>query len=130
MEELGGRRHERRRVEVPLDDRVGTEVGDSRAEDVTEGHQLAAAVRRRGHLHEGELPLAGMTIVVSGSVPGYTRTTVAEMIEARGGRSSSSISAATSVLVSEPSTSAKYVKAGKLGVRILTPQEFLELAGG
>ncbi|GMA31092.1 NAD-dependent DNA ligase LigA [Litorihabitans aurantiacus] len=76
-----------------------------------------------------DLPLAGMTIVVSGSVPGYTRTTVAEMIEARGGRSSSSVSAATSLLVSEPSTSAKYVKAGKLGVRIVTPQEFLELAG-
>lgn len=79
---------------------------------------------------EGDLPLTGLTIVVSGSVPGYTRTTVAEMIEAKGGRSSSSISAATSVLVSEPSTSAKYIKAAKLGVRILTPQEFLELAGG
>lgn len=97
---------------------------------------LDALMRNGVHLgsdrdgDEGDLPLTGLTIVVSGSVPGYTRTTVAEMIEAKGGRSSSSISAATSVLVSEPSTSAKYVKAAKLGVRILTPQEFLELAGG
>lgn len=77
----------------------------------------------------GDLPLAGQTVVVSGSVPGYTRTTVAELIEARGGKASSSISSATSLLVSEPSTSSKYVKAEKLGVRIVTPAEFLELVG-
>ncbi|WP_199224361.1 NAD-dependent DNA ligase LigA [Serinibacter arcticus] len=77
-----------------------------------------------------DLPLAGLTIVVSGSVPGYTRTTVAEAIEANGGKSSSSISGATSLLVSEPSTSGKYTKAAKLGVRIVTPEEFLEMLEG
>ncbi len=76
-----------------------------------------------------EPALAGMTVVVSGSVPGYSRTTVAELIEAHGGRASSSVSAATNLLVSEPSSSAKYVKAGKLGVRIVTPEEFLALLG-
>lgn len=70
-------------------------------------------------------PLDGLTIVVSGSVPGYSRTTVAEAIEAAGGRASSSVSAATSLLVSEPSTSSKYVKAESLGVRIVTPSELL-----
>ena len=74
-----------------------------------------------------DLPLAGQTVVVSGSVPGYSRTTVAELIEAKGGRASSSISAATNLLVSEPSTSSKYVKAEKLGVKIVTPEEFLAL---
>ena len=74
-----------------------------------------------------DLPLAGMSVVVSGSVPGYTRTTVAELIEAKGGRASSSVSATTGLLVSEPSTSSKYTKATKLGVRILTPTEFLGL---
>lgn len=72
-------------------------------------------------------PLAGMTIVVSGSVPGYSRTTVAELIESLGGKASGSVSAATSLLVSDPSTSSKYVTATKLGVRIVTPAEFLAM---
>lgn len=71
-------------------------------------------------------PLDGATVVVSGSVPGYSRTTVAEFIEAQGGRASSSVSTSTSLLVSEPSSSSKYVKAEKLGVKIVTPQEFLD----
>lgn len=71
-----------------------------------------------------------MTVVVSGSVPGYSRTTVAEAIEAAGGKASSSVSAGTSMLVSDPSTSSKYVKATQLGVRILTPAQFLDLLGG
>lgn len=77
----------------------------------------------------GDLPLSGMTVVVSGSVPGYSRTTVAELIEAQGGKASSSVSASTSMLVSEPSSSSKYVKAQGLGVQIVTPEEFLALLG-
>jgi DNA ligase (NAD+) len=75
----------------------------------------------------GDLPLSGMTVVVSGAVPGYTRTTVAELIESKGGKASSSVSATTSLLVADPSTSSKYVKAQQLGVRIVTPSEFLEM---
>lgn len=75
----------------------------------------------------GERVLEGLTVVVSGPVPGYTRTTVAELIESLGGRASGSVSASTGLLVSEPSTSSKYVKARQLGVRIVTPGEFLEV---
>lgn len=71
--------------------------------------------------------LAGMTVVVSGSVPGFTRTTIQEKIESLGGKASSGVSASTSLLVSEPSTSSKYRKATSLGVRIVTPAEFLEM---
>jgi len=73
-----------------------------------------------------DLPLAGATVVVSGSVPGYSRTTIAEFIEAQGGKASSSVSASTSILVSEPSASSKYTKAQSLGVKIVTPQAFLD----
>lgn len=75
-------------------------------------------------------PLAGQTVVVSGSVPGMSRTEVAEFIEAHGGKSSGSVSASTTMLVSEPSTSSKYVKAQTLKVRIVTPAEFLVLCQG
>ncbi|MFJ4109230.1 NAD-dependent DNA ligase LigA [Oerskovia enterophila] len=95
--------------------------------------RLAAAGVHTGTAPDPEdtvaLPLAGMTVVVSGSVPGYSRTTVAELVEANGGKASSSVSSATSLLVSEPSTSSKYVKATDLGVRIVTPAEFLEMVG-
>lgn len=77
----------------------------------------------------GALPLAGMTIVVSGSVPGLSRNEVNEFIESRGGKASGSVSKGTSLLVSEPSTSSKYVKATDLGVRVVTPVEFLQMAG-
>jgi DNA ligase (NAD+) len=76
-----------------------------------------------------DLPLAGMTIVVSGSVPGLSRTEAAEVIEANGGKASSGVSAATSLLVADPSTSSKYVKAQSLGVRTVTPIEFLAMIG-
>lgn len=72
-------------------------------------------------------PLEGMTIVVSGTIPGYTRQTAQELIEDLGGRASSSVSKNTSLLVSEPSTTGKFVKAQQLGVRTVTPAEFLEM---
>lgn len=77
----------------------------------------------------GAQPLAGMTVVVSGAVPGLTRTEIAEVIEANGGKASSSVSKATSLLVADPSTSSKYVKATELGVRIVAPAEFLTMVG-
>ncbi|GEL46601.1 DNA ligase 2 [Cellulomonas hominis] len=117
--------------------------GDVKAATIREGlddlaargvlDRLAAAgVNMGAERAQGEAagPLAGMTVVVSGSVPGYSRTTVAEAIEAAGGKASSSVSAGTSMLVSDPSTSSKYVKATQLGVRILTPAQFLDLLGG
>jgi DNA ligase (NAD+) len=75
-------------------------------------------------------PLAGQTVVVSGSVPGLSRNEVNEFVEAQGGKSSGSVSASTTMLVSEPSSSSKYVKAQALGVRIVTPAEFLVLCQG
>jgi len=118
-------------------------IGPIRAATIREGlddleargvlERLAAAGVHTGTAPDPDeaaaLPLAGMTVVVSGSVPGYSRTTVAELVEANGGKASSSVSSATSLLVSEPSTSSKYVKATDLGVRIVTPAEFLEMLG-
>lgn len=76
---------------------------------------------------QGEKPLEGKTYVVSGSVPGYTRTTVSERIEELGGRASGSVSATTTALITSETTTAKAVKAAKLGVPIIDPAEFAEL---
>lgn len=73
-------------------------------------------------------PLDGQTVVVTGSVPGLNRTQVQERVESLGGKSSGSVSTNTHLLVADPSaTSSKVTKAQKLGVRIISPEEFLAL---
>lgn len=113
-------------------------VGDVKAQVIHDGlvsmgpviDRLAAAGVNMGAekaAATGGAPLAGMTVVVSGSVPGLSRNEVNEFIETHGGKASSSVSSSTTLLVSEPSTSSKYVKATDLGVRIVTPAQFLTM---
>ncbi len=71
--------------------------------------------------------LTGMTIVVTGAVPGYTRETAQEAIVARGGKASGSVSKRTSVLVAGESSGSKYTKAETLGVPILDAARFEDL---
>jgi len=74
-----------------------------------------------------ELPLAGQTIVVSGAVPGFTRTTANEAVERLGGRTSSSVSARTSLVVTAETTTGKAKKAADLGIAVMTPEDFAAL---
>jgi len=74
-------------------------------------------------------PLSGMTVVVTGSMKGtalaeFGRNEMNELIEAHGGKSSGSVSAKTSLLVSSEPGSTKTVKARGLGVKIVDPDEF------
>ncbi|MFG3345832.1 NAD-dependent DNA ligase LigA [Streptomyces sp. NPDC048018] len=83
----------------------------------------------------GEGPLAGRTVVVTGKMTGrlegFGRTRMNELIERAGGRAGSSVNAKTSYLVaaSSPSgkPSSKAAAAEKLGVEVLTPEEFADL---
>jgi DNA ligase (NAD+) len=79
----------------------------------------------------GELPLAGMSVVVTGSMTGpladLSRNEMNELIERAGGKASSSVSARTALLVAGEKAGSKKDKATKLGVRITTPEEFATL---
>lgn len=75
----------------------------------------------------GAKPLQGRTYVVSGSVPGYSRTSVNERIEALGGTASSSVSAKTTALVTAETPTAKARKAAQLGIPLIDPAEFAEM---
>ncbi|MFF5114215.1 NAD-dependent DNA ligase LigA [Streptosporangium sp. NPDC000509] len=79
------------------------------------------------------LPLAGMSVVVTGSMSGalesLTRNQMNELIERAGGRSSSGVSARTSLLVAGEKAGSKRAKAESLGVRIVGPEEFAGLVG-
>lgn len=78
----------------------------------------------------GPRPFEGMTIVVTGSVEGYTRDGVAEAITKAGGKATGSVSKKTSVVVigDNPGAS-KTTKAAALGIETWTAQEFLDRLG-
>ncbi|WP_199563562.1 MULTISPECIES: NAD-dependent DNA ligase LigA [unclassified Streptomyces] len=78
-------------------------------------------------------PLAGMTVVVTGAMTGalekLSRNQMNELIERAGGKSSSSVSKRTTLLVAGEKAGSKRTKAEDLGVRIASPAEFAELIG-
>ena len=68
----------------------------------------------------------GKTFVLTGSLETVTREEATEIIENLGGKTSSSVSKRTSVLVVGDSPGSKYDKAKELGITIWTEKEFLE----
>ena len=71
--------------------------------------------------------LAGLTVVVTGSVPGFTRDSATAAIETRGGKAASSVSSRTDFLVAGESAGSKYDKAVSLGIPILDADGFERL---
>ncbi|POM23037.1 DNA ligase [Actinomadura rubteroloni] len=82
----------------------------------------------------GGLPLAGLTVVVTGAMTGLladlSRNQMNELIERAGGRASSSVSARTSVLVAGEKAGSKKAKAEQLGIEVLSPAAFAERLTG
>ena len=74
-----------------------------------------------------EGPLTGKTIVVTGSVEGFTRTQLQQMIKDHGGRPASAVSAKTDLVIYGDSPGSKLDKAQKLGVPVLPAEEFLKM---
>jgi DNA ligase (NAD+) len=76
-------------------------------------------------------PLAGMTVVVTGAMTGplenLSRNQMNELIERAGGRSSSSVSKKTTLVVAGAGAGAKRAKAEELGIRLATADEFATL---
>ncbi|MFB7243958.1 NAD-dependent DNA ligase LigA [Streptomyces populi] len=76
-------------------------------------------------------PLSGMTVVVTGAMTGaleqLSRNQMNELIERAGGRSSSSVSKRTTLVVAGEGAGSKRAKAETLGVRLAAPEEFAEL---
>ena len=73
-------------------------------------------------------PLDGLTVVVTGNVPGMTRTQAQEAVEALGGRSSGSVSKSTSLVVVGDGAGSKAQRAEQLGIRTMGAMEFATLA--
>ncbi|MBG0831755.1 NAD-dependent DNA ligase LigA [Planomonospora sp. ID67723] len=98
-----------------------TEPGATTATAVADGDSSGDAAATA-------LPLAGMSVVATGTMTGplaeLSRNQVNELIERAGGKASSSVSAKTALLVAGEKAGSKKTKAEDLGVRIITPDEF------
>jgi DNA ligase (NAD+) len=71
--------------------------------------------------------LEGLTIVVTGSLEGYTRDSVKEAIIVRGGKASGSVSKKTDYVVVGDNAGSKADKAEQLGVPVLDEAGFVRL---
>ncbi|MBF6132913.1 NAD-dependent DNA ligase LigA [Nocardia otitidiscaviarum] len=88
----------------------------------------AAGVRMEDERDESiERTLEGLSIVVTGSLQGFTRDGAKEAIIVRGGKAASSVSKKTAFVVIGDAPGSKAAKAEELGVPILDEEEFLRL---
>jgi DNA ligase (NAD+) len=71
-----------------------------------------------------DLPLAGKTIAVTGTLKKYSRQEIEELIQKHGGRASGSVSKKTDYLLAGEEAGSKLDKAKKLGVRVISEAEF------
>ena len=77
-----------------------------------------------------ERTLEGLTIVVTGSLTGFSRDGAKEAIIVRGGKAAGSVSKKTSYLVAGDAPGSKYDKAVELGVPVLDEDGFARLLAG
>lgn len=74
-----------------------------------------------------ERTLEGLSLVVTGSLTGFSRDEAKEAIVARGGKAAGSVSKKTAYVVAGDSPGSKYDKAVELGVPILDEDAFVRL---
>ncbi len=71
----------------------------------------------------------GKTFVLTGTLPTYTRQEASMIIEAHGGKTSSSVSKKTDYLLAGEDAGSKLTKAQSLGVSVINEAEFISMLG-
>ncbi len=83
-----------------------------------------------GNAADADGPLAGLTVVATGSLEGFTREGALEAIIAAGGKAASSVSKKTDFVAAWPGAGSKLGKAEELGIRIIDAEQFAALLVG
>ena len=124
------------REELEQVNEVGPKVAQAIVEFFAEekNRELVRQLQRAGLVMTAEKrvmgsKLAGLTFVLTGTLPTMTRETAKEMIESAGGRVSGSVSKKTNYLVAGEEAGSKLDKARELGVAVLDEDGLKELAG-
>ncbi len=118
------------------------EVGPKVAEAIIEyfadpdNRRIVERLRAAGLKFEAESrsldseALAGMSFVVSGTFERFSRDAIKDFIERHGGRNLSAVSSNVDFLVAGDRTGpAKMSKAAKLGIKIISEQQLLDMTG-
>ena len=87
----------------------------------------AAGVRMADERSDEPGPLTGKTIVITGTLSGWSRDDLTEKLQALGAKVTGSVSGKTDYLIAGENAGSKYAKAEKLGVPILTEERIGEL---
>lgn len=70
---------------------------------------------------------SGLTFVITGTLPTYSRSEISEIIKTFGGRVSESVSKKTSFVIAGENPGSKLEKATSLGVKVISENEFNEI---
>jgi DNA ligase (NAD+) len=73
----------------------------------------------------GAQPLAGKTVVITGTLTGFSRDEASQAAELAGARVASSVSKKTSFVVAGAEAGSKLTKAQSLGVEVIDEAEFV-----
>ena len=71
--------------------------------------------------------LAGMTFVLTGTLPTLSRADASKIIESYGGKCSGSVSKKTHIVLAGAEAGSKLTKAQSLGIKIIDEEEFLKI---
>jgi len=110
--------------------RIATSIREFFAEE--KNRKLIERLREAGLTFTGErkvrgTQLSGMTFVLTGTLPTYSREDAKKMIEDAGGKVSGSVSKKTSYVVAGEDAGSKLDKANSLGVKVISESELLRM---
>ena len=116
---------------------IGTVVANAIVEFFAEPHSVKAVDDLLGEIEvqpaeraKTDSPIAGKIVVFTGSLEKFTRDEAKATAERLGAKASGSVSKKTDYVVAGPGAGSKLAEANKLGVKVLTEDEWLALVSG
>ena len=118
-------------------DQIGDTVIQAIAAYFGEGHNRGIVERLTSQVTirdverpKTDSPVAGKTVVFTGSLERFTREEAKARAERLGAKAAGSVSKKTDYVVAGPGAGSKLAEAKKHGVTVLTEDEWLKLIGG